>query len=81
MVTDEEAKENIAANVLRLLSARGWSQKKLSVETGETEMTVSRICRGQSVSGIGVIARIAEALDVTIDRLIDQPPRKSRIAS
>lgn len=79
MVTDDEAKANIASNVLRLLALRGWNQKKLAIATGETEMTISRVCRAQTVSGIGVVARIAEALDSNVDRLIADPPKKSRV--
>lgn len=78
MISDKDAKRNIAENVNRLLVAREWNQRDLAGATGETPMTISRICRAQTLPGIGILARIAEALDVSIDRLVGAPPKNSR---
>ncbi len=76
MVTDKEARDNIAANTVRLLEARGWTQQDLADATGESKMAISNIVRAQYVTNAATLARIAEALDVTVDRLISAPPAK-----
>lgn len=81
MLTDEQVKLNVASNVKRLLRDRGLSQKALAELTGDAEMTISALCRGLYVPGAGLLARVAEALDVSQDRLTAQPPELSRRAS
>ena len=76
VVSNDEARENIAANITRLLDARGWNQQDLADATGESKMTISNIVRGNYLTNAGTVARIAEALDVTVDRLISAPPEK-----
>lgn len=77
MITDEEAKDNLAANVLRLLESRQINQSELARLTGEPVMTISRVCRAQHIPLATVLARLAEALDVSIDRLLGPPPEFS----
>ena len=76
VIQDNQARQHIAANLRRILSERQLTQSQLAGMTGDTEMTISRICRGICTPGIGVICRIAEALDVSVDRLAGQPPKK-----
>lgn len=76
MISDEDAVRNIARNLQRLLEDRGWSQSHLGRLTGESPTTITRIVRGLNKSGPGILARIAEALDVSIDRLVGPPPKK-----
>jgi transcriptional regulator with XRE-family HTH domain len=78
MLTDDDVKANLSENLARLLADRGWSQSELARRTTDHVMTISRICRGQNAPTAGVLARIAEALDVSIDRLVSQPPMPSR---
>ena len=73
MLTEQQAKDNIASYLQRLLESRDWSQSDLARATGDAHVTISRIVRGTNVAGVAVLARIAEALDVTIDGLIRQP--------
>jgi len=77
MLSDNDVLHHLAANLQRLLVARGWSQSDLARATGEPMMTISRIVRAQNMPGIGAIARIAEAFDVSIDRLTGPPPKES----
>ena len=77
MLSDDDVLRNLAANVQRLLAAREWSQQQLSRATGEDPMTISRIIRGKNMPGTGVIARVAEAFDVSIDRLTGTPPEQN----
>lgn len=74
MISDQEAADNLAANILRLLQQRDWSQTDLARLTGESENNISRIARGLNVAKIGLLARIAEAFDVSSDRLLMPPP-------
>lgn len=76
MLSDLEVRENLAFNVRRLLSARGWSQADLARNANESEMNISRVVRAASVVGTGVVARIAEAFDVSVDRLLAPPAEK-----
>ena len=76
MIKDDQAREYIAQNLCRILSERGLTQVQLAEMTGDTEMTISRVCRGKCTPGVGIIARIAEALDVSMDRLAGPPPEK-----
>jgi len=66
---NERIRNNIAANLRRLLERRGWTQAELAQRSGETEATISRIMRAQQMPGAGILARIAVALDVSQDRL------------
>ena len=81
VISDDQAKKNIAANIRRLLAARGWTQTDLSEAAHENKMTISNVCTGKHVPGAGLLARIAEALDVSIDRLVDSPPEKSKTSA
>ena len=76
MPTDSECKANLASNLQRILSERGLTQSDLARMTGDPVMTISRIYRGQNQCLAGVLARIAEALDVSSDRLLSTPPTK-----
>lgn len=78
MLSDDEVKVNLAANLTRLLHDRDWSQSELARRTTDPIMTISRICRGQNAPTAGVLTRIAEALDVSIDRLVSPPPSSDR---
>ena len=74
MVDNELVSEHLAANVVRLLAARSMSMRALAAATGEAPMTISRICRGLTLPSIAVAMRIAEAFDVSLDRLVAPPP-------
>jgi transcriptional regulator with XRE-family HTH domain len=74
VISDDRAKRNIAANVRRLLQDRQWTQAELATKTQEKQATISRIVNGLHVPGAGVVARIAEAFDVSADRLLAEPP-------
>jgi transcriptional regulator with XRE-family HTH domain len=77
VITDTEAKYIVAENVARLIAQRGWSQKKLADACGENKMMISRVVRAEHCPSVGLIARIAEALDVTLDELLTASRKKS----
>lgn len=70
MIDDHKMVRNISANLRRLLDERGWSQARLSQESGEKPMTISNLLNGKYVPGIGSLARVADALSTTVDYLI-----------
>lgn len=81
MITDDQAKALVSANITRLLAARGWKQRDLAEATGENDMTISRIVRGSNVPGVGLISRIADALNVSVDELLSRKKQNRRNAS
>lgn len=76
LLTDNEIKANISANLRRLLDLRGWAQSDLARESDVKEMMISLVVRGISLPGISIAARIADALETSIDKLIAPPPEK-----
>lgn len=74
MITDDQAKANISANLSRILRERGMSQPDLAAKTGIPVMTINRVIRRIHVPSSAYLARISEALDVSMDRLIAPPP-------
>lgn len=58
------------AGVVSLLKKRDMRQKTLSEKTGISKSTISMICNGKSCTE-DTARKIAAALDVTIDELIE----------
>lgn len=76
MISDEQAKENVAANVLFFLDDFKWSQSELARATGETQMKISNICRAKHLADGGTLARIAEVFHTSVDILLGDPLKK-----
>ena len=76
MISNDDAKRFIAANVKRALAERkpDWSQSDLARATGDNVMTVSHLIRGARLPSAALLRRVAEALGVSSDDLIS-PPR------
>lgn len=74
-MTDEHARQNVSANIVRLLAAREWKTLRLVEAVGEIvpQNTVYRIVRGETTGSVSVIASIAEVLGVTVDYLLTDP--------
>jgi len=77
VLTDQEMLRNLSENLAISLDAQEMSQAELARRIGENEMRVSRYVRGESMPGTGVILRIAEALDVSLEELT-LPPKKRK---
>lgn len=73
MITDEQAKKWIAANVTRLMKDRGLTQVDLAAITGEQQMRIWRLANGLHLPSSAVIKRVAEALETTVDDLMSEP--------
>lgn len=82
MLTDEDVKKNLSVNLRRLMRARGIRQTQIAETCGMTQPSVSRIVQGDYVPNVTTIARLAEALDTTVDFLLrefreENPPSDS----
>lgn len=76
MMSDDEVLSNLARNLTALLDERGISRGQLARMTSEDTMTISRTARGTNMPGAAVLARIAEALEVSVDWLISKHGKK-----
>lgn len=78
MISDDQAKKHIAANLAKMLNEKKVSQSELARRTGEQRMTIWRTVSGLHVPSAALLARIAEALETTLDKLLEAPTKKSR---
>lgn len=76
MYSDEEAKANIAENVARLRGKR--SRSWLAREVGTYPINITRIESGEHMPQAGLLSRLAEALETTMERLVESPRKHSR---
>ncbi len=77
MTHQEHVLNNVSENVRRILDSRGWDQSKLAEASGVSRSTVSRILSGKMSSSLPNLAKIVEALDVSLDRLMADPPEET----
>jgi transcriptional regulator with XRE-family HTH domain len=75
-VSDDEARDNIAANVARLRGDR--SKYWLAKQAGTHTINITRIENGDHAPGPGLLTRLAEALGVSVDTLLRKPNRTRR---
>jgi transcriptional regulator with XRE-family HTH domain len=70
---EEATKDALAGNVRRLRLSRGMSLRDLAESTGSSKALLSQIERGVANPTIGVLTRVADALDVTLHELVRSP--------
>lgn len=73
MVNTTEARANIACNVRFFIRKRGITQSELARLSGENRMFISRVCNDKTLPNAASLARIAESLGVTSERLMENP--------
>jgi transcriptional regulator with XRE-family HTH domain len=81
MVSDKDARLNIKANLNRMLATRGITRTKLARITGDPLMTISVTVAGKSTPNAALLARIAEALETSVEVLISPPKNNLSEAS
>jgi len=60
-------------NLVKIRKEKGWSQEKLAVESGVSYNTIIKIERGGIKNPkIGTTIKLAKALKVTIDELVNK---------
>lgn len=75
-MTDHEALNRVAVNLKRLRAERGWTYREAAKQCETYPGTVKRIEDAANMPGVGLLTRIAEAFEVTVDDLLQQPPRR-----
>lgn len=81
MISDEEAKANIAANVRRFRGSRSYGDVAKACCTEKWHAypaTIQQIESGRHLPNSGLLARVAEALGVTPNDLLADPPSQKR---
>lgn len=73
---DDEALQNISRNVVRLRGQR--SQYWLAKLCDTYPANIARIENGESMPGGGLLSRLAEALETSVDYLLSDHAKKSR---
>lgn len=58
-------------NLMEMLHENGMTQRDLADDTGLSEGTISNYIRGRQLPGVKAIVNIANALNCSIDDLID----------
>jgi transcriptional regulator with XRE-family HTH domain len=66
---------HLGSRVAQLRVQKGWSQERLARRTRLSLRTINRVERGDVEGHIGTIAKIAKALGVTVDELLNPPER------
>lgn len=68
---NEREKRSLGAHVRAAREKKGISQRQLALMTGTSRSYLWRVESGTADVGIGVLCRIARALDVEVADLID----------
>ena len=77
----EPADPVLAALLKRLREERSITQEQLAFDAGMTVSALSRIERGLNNPGWTTVARLAEALDLTLAQLVDDLERSPSYAA
>jgi transcriptional regulator with XRE-family HTH domain len=74
------ARDLLAANIVRLRRARDLSQEALAWEAGVSRSYMAKIETGKTSTGLDIIARLAEILGVEPMELLRPlpPPKRGR---
>ena len=70
-----EAGADLAKRVAAARLRSGLTQAQLAEASGVTDETISRIERGRYEPAVSTLFRLAEALDISLDRLAGEPAR------
>lgn len=71
-MTDSEARAVIAANLRRLRGDR--SMRNLGKACGTSAGAIQSIERGERAPGVGLLSRLAKALGVSVEELLEENP-------
>lgn len=81
MLTDEEVKANVAFNLRAILTERGISQSRLAELVNDKQPNVNNILHARHVPNLALVARIADVLKTSVDRLLSEPREKKSSAA
>jgi transcriptional regulator with XRE-family HTH domain len=75
-MTDQQAMRRIAKNLRRFREAAGLSMSALARDIGDYPNAIERIEKARNMPGVGLMTRIAERLDKTLDDFLEEEPAK-----
>lgn len=78
-VSDNETKLVLGRNLKRLRGDISFAE--LGRRCGTCATAIKEIEEGKRMPGVGLLTRIADALDVAVDSLLSHNPKNSRRAS
>jgi len=75
-LSDQEAKKIIAVNLKRLRGELSYSE--IARRAGTYPMAIQRIEKGDSMPGVGLLTRIADALNCKVDDFLKPTEKKTQ---
>jgi transcriptional regulator with XRE-family HTH domain len=72
LMTSETAHNTFGERMFTIRKARNWSQPELAQKVGTSAPVISRYERGASLPSIDAAKRIADALNVPLDALVNE---------
>jgi len=73
VISDDEARANLAQNVNYILKHRGLSQRDLADAVDRHWTSINNVCCNRRLVAFTLVRRIAEALKYTTDELSGSP--------
>jgi|GEM_PF-5574473 len=73
--TDEERKRAVGSAIRRAREARHFTGAELAKRTGKRAGTLSDIENGKSLPDLATLLSIADALDMSLDEVLERPKR------
>lgn len=74
-ITSTTAKQNLAANVAKLMAKRGVTQVQLAIATGISQGYVCKIIAGKVLPNALTVQTIAKYFGASTDKLLDTPKK------
>ncbi len=75
---DEDLVRTVAANVRAARARVGWTQQKLSDESGIPKAHISRLESGKHFATLKTLNKVAKALKMEPDELLKPLPKKGK---
>lgn len=71
VLSDDEARRNVGANLSRLMGERELSTYKVAEAIGSSHTIINQYARGLKLPGSGALARLAEFFGVSTDWFLE----------
>lgn len=74
LLSEDRAKLNLSENLKRLMKLRAVTQCQIAKEANISQPFVSKMANGEVLPNAAAVKNVAEALGVTSDDLLNDPP-------
>lgn len=78
LITDDQARRNIAANLKRLMAAAGYSTRDVAERLKCSHGAISQYTLENKLPSAATLARLAQLFDVTADELLEPAAGRRR---